>query len=106
MSRVPLTDEEVVIERHDVELMRRTHLWPYGSFLPLRHRVAVDSRGIFRTAILFHFVQTPKQNQMYVFLPEVNMYSIPADFWTDPASYRNGGQTLLFELIMEGWIVA
>jgi len=30
-----LTDEEVVERRNDGEMMRRPHLWPWRSFLPL-----------------------------------------------------------------------
>jgi hypothetical protein len=104
MNQSPLTDQEVVSERHDVELMRRRHLWPFGSFLPLKHRVAVDLYGVHRTAILYYFEGNPGERHRYVFLPEVNMYSIPAKFWTDPTHYRSGGETLLFEIIMEGWI--
>jgi hypothetical protein len=101
-----LTDDEVVTEHHDLELMRRRHLWPYGSFLPLKHRVAVDSRGIARMAILCHFHSQPKTKERYVFLPETNMYSIPDDFWTTTKNYRSGEETLLFELILEGWVVS
>ena len=100
-----LTDDEVVTAHHDLELMRRRHLWPYGSFLPLKHRVAVDSRGISRMAILCHFNAQPKTRERYVFLPETNMYSIPDDFWTTSKNYRSGEDTLLFELILEGWVV-
>jgi hypothetical protein len=106
MRRTPLTDEEVVTEGHDLEIMRRRHLWPYGSFLPLKHRVAVDSHGVCRGAILSNLIEPLNQKQMYVFLPEVNMYSIPAEFWRDSTHYRRGGETLLFDIIMEGWIVA
>jgi hypothetical protein len=106
MRQAALTDEEVVAERHDVEIMRRRHLWPYGSFLPLKHRVAIDSHGVSRTAILSNLTEPPNRKQMYVFLPEVNIYSIPAEFWTDSIHYRRGGETLLFDIIMEGWIVA
>jgi hypothetical protein len=105
MNETPLTDNEVVIERHDLEIMRRTHLWSFGSFLQLKHQVAVDSHGISRTAILYHFNAHPKQKQRYVFLPETNIYNIPDEFWTNAADYRSGGETLLFEIIMEGWIV-
>jgi hypothetical protein len=101
-----LTDEQVVTEHLDLELMRRRHLWAYGSFLPLKHRVALDSGGISRMAILCHFNAQAKTNARYVFLPETNMYSIPEDFWTNSNSHRRGGQTLLFQLIMEGWVVA
>ena len=106
MNIAPLTDDEVVIERHDLEMMRRWHLWSYGSFLPLKHRIAVNEYGVFRTGILFHCINTDAQKEMYVFLPEVNMYSIPVEFWTDLSNYRSGGETLLFEIIIEGWIVA
>jgi hypothetical protein len=105
MSQTPLTDAEVVTEHHDLELMRRLHLWPYGCFLPLKHRGAVDLHGIRRTAILYYSNAEAKQRPTYIFLPRVNMYSIPAEFWTDSTGYRTGGETLLFELIMEGWIV-
>lgn len=105
MSRTPLTDAEVVAEHHDVELMRRLHLWPYGCFLPLKHRRAVDLHGIRRTAILYYSNPETKQKPTYIFLPGVNMYSIPDEFWTDSTGYRTGGETLLFGLIMEGWIV-
>jgi hypothetical protein len=105
MNGTPLTDNEVVIEGHDLEIMRRTHLWPFGSFLPLKHRVAIDSHGVFRTAILYHFNAHPKQKQSYAFLPEKNIYNIPDEFWAGSAEYRCGGETLLFEIIMEGWIV-
>jgi hypothetical protein len=101
-----LTDDEVVTEHLDLELMRRRHLWPYGSFLPLKHRVAVDSRGISRMAILCHFNAQPKTKERYVFLPETNMYSIPDDLWTTSKNYRSGEETLLFELVLEGWVVS
>jgi hypothetical protein len=105
MNLTPLTDEEVMAERHDVEIMRRRHLWPYGSFLPLVHRVAVDGRGIPRIAILCYSNSDPRQKRTYIFLPEVNMYNIPAAIWTDPTRYRTGEESLLFEIILEGWIV-
>ena len=105
MSRTPLTDAEVVAEHHDVELMRRLHLWPYGCFLPLKHCGAVDLHGIRRTAILYYSNSETKQKRTYTFLPGVNMYSIPDEFWMDSTGYRTGGETLLFEIIVEGWIV-
>jgi hypothetical protein len=105
MSQTPLTDAEVVTEHHDVEWMRRLHLWPYGCFLPLKHRGAVDLYGIRRTAILYYSNSETKQKPTYIFLPGVNMYSIPAELWTDSTGYRMGGETLLFEIILEGWIV-
>jgi hypothetical protein len=104
MSHTPLTDAEVVVDHHDVELMRRLHLWPYGCFLPLKHRGAVDLHGIRRTAILYYSNSETKQNPTYIFLPGVNMYSIPDEFWMDSTGYRTGGETLLYEIIMEGWI--
>jgi len=33
------------------------------------------------------------------------MYNIPAEVWKDSTRYRTGGETLLFEIILEGWIV-
>jgi hypothetical protein len=105
MNFLPHTDEEVVAEQHDLEIMRRRHLWPYGSFLPLKHRTAVNLDGVSRTAILYQFDGDPQKQEMYMFLPETNIYSIPADVWTEPTRYRTGGETLLFEIIMEGWIV-
>jgi hypothetical protein len=105
MNLIPLTDVEVVAEQHDLEIMRRTHLWPYGSFLSLKHRTAIDSYGVSRTAILYKFDTEPGKKHTYMFLPEMNIYSIPAHVWTEPARYRTGGETLLFEIIMEGWIV-
>jgi hypothetical protein len=105
MNLTPLSDVEVVAEQHDLEIMRRTHLWPYGSFLSLKHRIAIDSHGISRTAILCNFDAEPGKKLTYMFLPETNIYNIPADVWTEPARYRTGGETLLFEIIMEGWIV-
>ena len=105
MSRTPLTDAEVVAEHHDVELMRRLHLWPYGCFLTLKHRGAVDRHGIRRTAMLYYSNSETKQKPTYIFLPGVNIYNIPAGFWMDSTGYRTGGETLLFEIIMEGWIV-
>jgi hypothetical protein len=36
---------------------------------------------------------------------QANMYTIPAAIWTDPTRYRTGGEALLFEIILEGWIV-
>jgi hypothetical protein len=105
MNPTRLTDEEVMAERQDVEIMRRRHLWPYGSFLPLKHRVAVNAYGIPRTAVLCYSNSDPRQKRTYIFLPEVNMYTIPAAIWTDPTRYRTGGEALLFEIILEGWIV-
>jgi hypothetical protein len=105
MNQAPLTDEEVFTEHHDVELMRRWRLWPYGSFLPLKHRAAVDLHGVSRKAILHYSNSHPKQKRTYIFLPEANMYSIPPDFWVDPTRYRTGGETLLYQIITEGWIV-
>lgn len=105
MNLIPLTDVEVVAEQHDLEIMRRRHLWPYGSFLPLKHRTAIDPDGVSRTAILYKFDTEPGKKLTYMFLPETNIYSIPAYVWTEPARYRTGGETLLFEIIMEGWIV-
>jgi hypothetical protein len=105
MNLLALTDVEVVAEQHDLEIMRRRHLWPYGSFLPLKHRVAIDQYGLSRTAILYKFDQEPGKKQSYMFLPETNIYSIPAYVWSEPARYRTGDETLLFEIIMEGWIV-
>jgi hypothetical protein len=105
MNQTSLTDEEVLSEHHNVELMRRWRLWPYGSFLPLKHRVTVDLHGVSRTAILYYSNSDPKQKRTYIFLPDVNMYSIPASFWIDPTRYRAGGETLLYEIITEGWIV-
>jgi hypothetical protein len=101
-----LTDDQVVNEHLDLELMRRKHLWSYGSFLPLKHRVAVDAHGISRMAILCHVDPQPKTNARYVFLPEANMYSIPDNFWTNSHNHRRGQETLLFQLILEGWVVA
>jgi hypothetical protein len=105
MSLIPLTDDEVLTEGHDVEIMRRKHLWPYGSFLPLKHRVAVDWYGVPRTAVLYQFEPDTPPRQTYMFLPEMNVYSIPSDLWTNLTRYRTGGETLLFEIILEGWIV-
>ena len=105
MNLIAFTDVEVIAEQHDLEIMRRRHLWTYGSFLPLKHRVAVDRYGIFLTAILYKFDYEPGMKQMYMFLPETNIYSIPAHVWSEPARYRTGGETLLFEIILEGWIV-
>ena len=105
MNLIPLTDVEVLTEQHDLEIMRRRHLWPYGSFLPLKHRVAIDAYGVSRTAVLYKFDMEPGKKQTYLFLPETNIYSIPANVWTEPARHRMGGETLLFEIIMEGWIV-
>jgi hypothetical protein len=106
MNQATLSDEKIVTVNHDVELMRRWRLWPYGSFLPLKHRVEVDSHGVSRTAILHYSNSDPKLKRSYIFLPEVNMYSIPPDFWTDPTRYRTGGETLLHQIIREGWIVS
>jgi hypothetical protein len=105
MNVTPLTDVEVLAERHDLEIMRRRHLWPYGSFLSLKHGTAIDSHGVSQTAILYKFDTEPGKKPTYMFLPETNIYSIPAYVWTEPARYRTGGETLLFEIIMEGWIV-
>ena len=105
MNLIALTDVQVVAEQHDLEIMRRRHLWPYGSFLPLKHRVAVDAYGVSRTAILYKFDQELGKKQSYMFLPETNIYSVPSYVWSEPARYRTGGETLLFEIIMEGWIV-
>jgi hypothetical protein len=105
MSLIPLTDEEVLTECHDLEIMRRRHLWPYGSFLPLKHRVAVDWYGVPLTAVLYQFEPDTQPKRTYMFLPEMNIYSIPSDVWTNSTRYRTGGETLLFEIILEGWIV-
>jgi hypothetical protein len=103
MNQIPVTDQEVVNEQHDLEIMRRRHLWPYGSFLQLKQRVAIGSHRVPQTAILYHCSANPEQP--YAFLPETNMYSIPPEFWTYPHRYRTGGEVLLFQIIMEGWIV-
>jgi hypothetical protein len=105
MNEVPLTDEEVLSEQHDLEIMRRRHLWPNGPFLQLKQRVAIGSHRVPRSAILYHCDANPELKEQYIFLPEVSLYSIPAEFWTYPNRYRTGGETLLFEVIMEGWIV-
>jgi hypothetical protein len=105
MNLMTLNDEEVVAEQHDVEIMRRMHLWPYGSFLPLKHREAVDMHGMSKKAILYYSNSDPRQKRLYIFLPEVNIYSIPPAFWADSSRYRTGGETLLFEIISEGWMV-
>jgi hypothetical protein len=105
MNFLPQSDEEVLAEQHDLEIMRRRHLWPYGSFLPLQHRTALDPHGVSRTAILYQFEGDPRGRQSYMFLPEMNIYSIPADVWTEPTRYRTGGEALLFEIILEGWLV-
>jgi len=105
MNLTRLSDVEVVSEQHDLEIMRRRHLWPYGSFLSLKHRTAIDSHGISRTAVLYNFNTEPGNKLTYMFLPETNIYSVPVYVWTEPARYRTGGETLLFEIIMEGWIV-
>jgi hypothetical protein len=105
MNLAPLTDVEVVAEQHDLEIMRRRHLWPLGSFLSLKHRVAIDSHGVSRTAILYKFDPEPGKKPTYMFLPETNIYSVPAYVWMEPTNYRTGDETLLFEIIMEGWIV-
>src|ERR1700730_6520929 len=55
MNLISLTDYEVLTERHDLEIMRRRHLWPYGSFLGLKHRRAVDPYGVPRKAVLYQF---------------------------------------------------
>jgi hypothetical protein len=105
MNLIPLTDVEVVAEQHDLEIMRRKHLWPYGSFLPLKHRGVIQGHGVPRTGILYKFDPEPGKKQRYMFLPEVNIYSITANVWTEPTRYRTGGEALLFEIIMEGWVV-
>lgn len=51
-----MTDEQVLASRDDLEMMRRPHLWPAGNYLlPLKHRSELQSNGLRRTAILFHF---------------------------------------------------
>jgi hypothetical protein len=105
MNQAHLSDEEIATVNHDVELIRSWRLWPYGSFLPLKHRVAVDLYGVSRTAILHYSNSDPKQKRTYIFLPAVNMYSIPPDLWIDPTRYRTGGEMLLYQIIKEGWIV-
>ena len=105
MNLISLTDYEVLTERHDVEIMRRRHLWPYGSFLGLKHRVAVDPYGVPRRAVLYQFNADSEHIPKYMFLPEMNIYSIPSDVWTNSTRYRTGGESLLFDIILEGWVV-
>jgi hypothetical protein len=106
INETPLTDDEIVIDRHDLEIMRRTHLWPHGSFIPLKHSVAVDLHGVFRKAILYHIKAHREHSQRYVFLPGLQVRSINDDFWTEPNVYQSGGDKLLLELVGNGWIVA
>lgn len=46
------TDDQVVDDMDDVEMMRRPHLWPLGSMLPLKREPAKG--GPLETAVLRH----------------------------------------------------
>jgi hypothetical protein len=68
-------------------------------------QMALEWLGVPRTAVLYQFEPDTQPRQTYLFLPEMNVYGIPSDVWTNPTRYRTGGETLLFEIILEGWIV-
>src|ERR1700730_7549665 len=98
MNLISLTDYEALTERHDLEIMRSRHLWPYGSFLGLKHRLAVDPYGVPLKAVLYQFSADSDHMPRYMFLPETNIYSIPSDVWTNSTRYRTGGESLLFDI--------
>lgn len=40
-----LTDKEVLAGKHDLEMMRRRHLWPSARILPLKRRISRSHRS-------------------------------------------------------------
>jgi hypothetical protein len=88
-----MTDEEVLRERNDLEMMRRVHLWPGGdpekfSTLALKNpSLAEGRRGWPKFATLIW------DGEAYTFIPGNDERS------------RSGGAELPAALAEEGWLV-
>jgi hypothetical protein len=101
-----LTDLEVKKNKHDLEYMRRRHLWAYhGQLLPLVHTFQRDLDGSKRIASLLYAIKT----EQYIFVPDLNIFEFDpktaseTQQWAEKARY--GKDELLISLILEGWLV-
>lgn len=97
-----MTDEEVIEQRHSLEMMRRPHLWS-STVLPLKKR-AGDTSLEWSEAILVctHWTMYPMdRSRLYQVLRNHNMF-LPIQ---EGEQWEQGGDDLLVKLVGEGWEV-
>ena len=92
-----MTDEEVVKNMSDFEMMRRPHLWPH-MFLPLKNpSKRTQDHPFAQEGILF----SQGKDEGFMFLANQNMFMpIPKG-----ANFEYGGEEMLQRLVKEGWLV-
>ena len=90
-----MTDEEVIKTRDDLEMMKRSNLWPH-TFLPLINRRDKSDSPLGADGLLFY-----QGWEEYYFLRNQNMFMpIPPD-----AKFEKGSVAMLKQLVTEGWQV-
>jgi len=82
-------DDEVIRKRNDLEMMRRPHLWPNRTLYLKNYAQA--TRGGFP---LFGILSWEEENGFHFLLEDEKK-----------EAGRYGDETLLAELVKEGWLV-
>ena len=99
-----ITDEQVVGTKNHLEMMRRSHLWPKTSVLPLHKADYLTSHDLSKGGLLIDLCPPGQKwggGDRYVFWQGANLLiGIPAS-----AESREGNDDLLVQLVNEGWLV-
>lgn len=96
----PLTDEQVLEKHHDLEMLRRSHLWPHANICPMKRREGTDldliivlDRGPGDPAI----PNDPNTHRYFVFEGPMGLHGRKL--------LASGGDFLLRTLVDAGWMV-
>jgi hypothetical protein len=97
-----VSDAEVLAQHNDLEMLRRSHLWPHGSLCPMKRRIGdtssvdliiVVDRGLGDPTIL----RNPAAHRYFVFEGPMGL--------AGRQLLASGNDFLLRTLVDSGWLV-
>lgn len=100
-SGTEVSDAEVLAQHNDLEMLRRSHLWPHGSLCPMKRRrgdsdpdlIIVVDRGLGDPTIL----RNPAAHRYFVFEGPMGL--------AGRQLLASGNDWLLQTLVDSGWVV-
>jgi hypothetical protein len=79
------TDEQVLADRDDVQMLQRPHLWPHGGYLPLKRKGQIANEG---------YVAAARPTRVYLGNIYMRAFSAPFQDYADAEA-----------IVDDGWMV-
>ena len=90
-----MTDDQILNNRDDENMIISPHLWPISSVLPLKHRYQRDEKGWAKLGFVL------RVNPLYVYVGCLDVYFSGGDISQLPAERFRSAK----EMVEKGWVV-